>query len=87
MKFYQMYKMTKTRGRALVINNRDGISKKTGQRGRAGSEHDYVNITNMLKKFGFVISNLSADKDWNAQVDRCDQIDYLFVQVKFLALW
>ena len=56
---YQVYRMTPSRGRALVINN---------SLNRSGSTHDYENVTTMLRKFGFIISGESDDKDWRAQV-------------------
>ena len=51
--------MTPSRGRALVINS---------SLNRSGSTHDYENVTTMLRKFGFIISGESDDKDWMAQV-------------------
>lgn len=55
--------MTPTRGRALIIN--------TGsQTDRKGSQHDYTNVEHMFEQFGFIISNLSADKNWKAKVNR-----------------
>lgn len=59
--------MTSTRGRALIINNRFEW-RHAGLIGRSGSAYDYTNIMAMLKKFGFVISHLSGDKNWKAQV-------------------
>ena len=55
--------MTASRGRALIINIRDKESKS-----REGSQHDYENIKNMFQKFGFIISELSGDKNWGAKV-------------------
>ena len=51
--------MTATRGRALIINNKTD---------REGSQYDYANIKMMLERFGFVISELSEDKEWHAEV-------------------
>lgn len=59
--------MSATRGRALIINVRDPNSPDKHQI-RKGSDHDYKNIENMLKRFGFIASQLSADKFWSAKV-------------------
>lgn len=71
---FQLYLMTKTRGRALIINNQH-TKKKEGT--RYGSEYDYDNICEMLTSFGFVVSNDSADRNWSARVSFID-IFYLF---------
>ena len=59
--------MTASRGRALIINIRDEQSTDSSER-REGSEHDYYNLTKMFEKFGFIISELSGDKNWEAKV-------------------
>ena len=59
--------MTASRGRALIINIRDERSTDSSER-RGGSEHDYYNLTKMFEKFGFIISELSGDKNWEAKV-------------------
>ena len=59
--------MTASRGRALIINIRDEQSTDSSER-RGGSEHDYYNLTKMFEKFGFIISELSGDKNWEAKV-------------------
>ena len=59
--------MTASRGRALIINIRDEQSTDGDER-REGSEHDYYNLTKMFEKFGFIISELSGDKNWKAKV-------------------
>ena len=59
--------MTATRGRALIVNIRDKRSAEEFER-RKGSQHDYVNLAIMLKKFGFVVSKLSGDRNWGAKV-------------------
>ena len=59
--------MTASRGRVLIINIRDDQSEDSGEC-REGSEHDYKNLTKMFKKFGFIISELSGDKSWEAKV-------------------
>lgn len=59
--------MTSTRGRALVINNRYGDVTARGS-GRRGSPNDYKHMTNMLQRFGFIISHLSCDRDWQSDV-------------------
>lgn len=59
--------MTSTRGRALIINNRCG-DIEVGGYGRKGSNKDYINVTNMLLSFGFIISHLSHDRNWTARV-------------------
>ena len=61
--------MTASRGRALIINIRDEQSTDSSER-REGSEHDYYNLTKMFEKFGFIISELSGDKNWEAKVSR-----------------
>ena len=63
----QVYRMTASRGRVLIINIRDDQSEDSSER-REGSEHDYKNLTKMFKKFGFIISELSGDKSWEAKV-------------------
>ena len=35
---------------------------------REGSQHDYKNVEEMFDKLGFIVSNLSDDKAWTAQV-------------------
>ena len=53
--------MTATRGRVLIINVRDAPD-------REGSQYDYKNLEEMFRKLGFIVSNLSGDKDWTAEV-------------------
>ena len=53
--------MTATRGRVLIINVRDAPD-------REGSQYDYKNLEEMFGKLGFIVSNLSDDKAWTAQV-------------------
>ena len=53
--------MTATRGRVLIINVRDAPD-------REGSQYDYQNLKVMFGKFGFIVSNLSNDKAWKAEV-------------------
>lgn len=45
----------------MVINVRSPEDRK-------GSQYDYENLRDMFEKFGFIISGLSGDKDWSAQV-------------------
>ena len=35
---------------------------------REGSQHDYKNLEEMFGKLGFIVSNLSDDKAWTAEV-------------------
>ena len=35
---------------------------------REGSQHDYKNLEEMFGKLGFIVSNLSDDKAWKAEV-------------------
>lgn len=49
--------MSKTRGRALIISNRDR---------RTGSDHDNDNIKRMLGKFGFI--TVGGHDSYTAQV-------------------
>ena len=67
MYIIQVYRMTASRGRVLIINIRDEQSTVSSER-REGSEHDYKNLTIMFKKFGFSISELGGDKNWEAKV-------------------
>ena len=45
----------------LIINARDPLD-------REGSQYDYKNLEEMFGKFGFIVSNLSDDKAWKAEV-------------------
>ena len=45
----------------LIINIRDAPD-------REGSQYDYKNLEKMFGKLGFIVSNLSGDKDWTAEV-------------------
>lgn len=66
--------MSETRGRVLIINNRAHAWQKTQLsngfelRWRKGSKHDYANLSRMFQRFGFVISDRSADRDWTSKV-------------------
>ena len=54
----------------LIINNRNGTVIREGrtEMGRVGSDIDYKNVNLMFEQFGFVVSKLSRDNDWTAQV-------------------
>ena len=62
--------MTQTRGRVLIINNRNGTVIREGRTEMdwVGSDIDYKNVNLMFEQFGFVVSKLSRDNDWTAQV-------------------
>lgn len=64
----QVYRMTPTRGRVLIINIRDESSAVEAEQ-RKGSENDFVNLKHMFTNFGFIISELSGDKNWDAKVN------------------
>ena len=57
----KVYRITATRGRVLIINIRDASD-------REGSQYDFKNLEEMFGKLGFIVSNLSGDKDWTAEI-------------------
>ena len=51
------YKMTETRGRALILSNRhDTVNSRGEPTWRRGAEHDHSNMKQMWERFGFVTS-------------------------------
>ena len=58
--------MSATRGRALIININYPTNKNISD--REGSQYDFKNLKVMFGKFGFIVSNLSDDKAWTAEV-------------------
>ena len=58
--------MTATRGRVLIINI--NYPNNENMTDREGSQHDYKNLEEMFGKLGFIVSNLSDDKAWTAEV-------------------
>lgn len=63
--FQKQYRLSKTRGRALIISNKCGTT-------RPGSEHDYANLQRMFEDFGFV--TVGDHKDYTATVVSCKRL-------------